>query len=285
MADNAGLLAGALIGAGALYYLTKKAEAPTPPPGVSGQVIAISPSETNLVPGDTFNINVTVKNTSATAQTLRVGLSIGKEYVVWYDQGYFADTHGDYYIVSLAPNETRTITRTMTTPNDGNITDIVATLRTADLSLLDGMISRGVLLVTPEVEPEPPAGDILQVTPYKRNYSAGEEIGIDITIKNPTNMPVTYKVGLSIGKENICWYDAGYFTDGKGDYATVNVDANSVTVVTRKMLMPADAQVQDIWVRMISEDLQTQYDEMLKINVLEVTALAYGAGIEEYVFY
>jgi len=282
MADNAALLAGALIGAGALYYLTKKAEAPAPPPDVSGQVIAIAPSKTNLVPGDTFNINVTVKNTSATAQTLRVGLSIGKENVCWYDQGYFADTHGDYYIVSLAPNETKTITRTMTTPNDGRITDIYASLKTAELAILDEMKTTGVLLVTQDI---PPAGDILQVTPYKREYAAGEEVGIDITLKNPTNTAVTYKVGLSIGKENICWYDSGYFTDGKGDYATVNVDANSVTVVTRKMLMPADAQVQDIWVRLLSEDLREQYDEMVKINVLEVTALAYGADIEQYEFY
>ena len=285
MADNAGLLAGALIGAGALYYLTKKAEAPQPPPGVSGEIIAITPSKTDLVPGDTFNINVTVKNTSATAQTLRVGVSIGKEYVVWYDQGYYTDPHGDYYIVTLAPNETKTLTRSMNVPDDGRITDIYASFRTADLAVLDELITHGVLLVTPEVSPDEPAGDILQVTPYKREYASGEEIGIDITIRNPTNTARIYNVGLSIGKQNVCWYDAGYFTDGKGDYATVSVDANSVTVVTRKMLMPADVQVQDIWVRMLSEDLQTQYDEMLKINVLEVTALAYGADIEEYVFY
>lgn len=285
MADDVKLLAGALIGAGALYYLTKKAAAPpTPPvpPGVTGKIISITPSETYLMADDVVQIAVTVQNTSATAQTFRVGVSIGRQNVVWYDKGHYVDGLGDYYIVALAPNEVKTVSRSMHVPSDARITDIYSTLRTADLAILDELLSADILTVTPVVEP---AGIIQQVTPYKRSYAPGEEIRIDITIKNTTSITGTFKVGVSIGRQDVVWYDAGYYTDGKGDYATVVVDANSTGVVIRKMQMPNDARVQDIWVRLLSTDLLTVHDEMIKINVLEVTAVAYGADIQEYEFH
>ena len=155
-------------------------------------------------PGDTISIGVNITNTGTESHTFNIGVSIGKDGIIWYDTGYYNDGYGDYRQATLAPGSSVTVTRSLTVPDDGRITDIWATVRDQDLNVLAQMKKTGVISVGPginilmvrvinnatgnpvqgfSVKFDPAEGAIVEgVTDSSGNFSASFPTGSDIIV-------------------------------------------------------------------------------------------------------
>lgn len=76
-----------------------------------------------------------------------------------------------------------------------------------------------------------------------------EELTVVANIKNTSNIPYTFKVGVSIGKTDVVWYDTTQYTDGLGDYVDIALAPGQTGAIQRTMRMPNDAAVTDVWIQ------------------------------------
>ncbi len=87
--------------------------------------------------GDTVYVGVRVRNTGTVSHTFKIGLSIGYGNT-WYQD--YNDGYGAYRDVTISPGTEQTVQRTLSVPNDPNITDVWASVKDQNLNTLDGEI-------------------------------------------------------------------------------------------------------------------------------------------------
>ena len=104
----------------------------------------------------------------------------------------------------------------------------------------------------------------------------GENCILTATITNCGNQPYTFKLGGSIGKGGVAWYDIGYYADGYGDYRDITIAANQTLSFTRTIQIPFDipfseAQlITDAWMTVKSQDLLIEYAQMVVTDAITV---------------
>ena len=132
--------------------------------------------------------------------------------------------------------------------------------------------TRGQLTAGTGAAPALPSAQIVSILPDPREVMAGDETTITVAVRNDSAAAQTYKVGVSIGySENKTspmpgeWHDVALYTDGLGDYAEITLDAGAAGTTSRKMKIPADERIEDVWVTVRSADL-TVLDEKLFVN-------------------
>ena len=207
--------------------------------------------------GDVLRIDVTLQERTGNSGTLKLTPYLGKDSESWWY------TYPDMD-VTLSAFETKAVTYLLYVPEDSDIKDILVMAYSPDfLTKFDELVHHDIITVVPEAPYTPPV-DILQVTPYKRDYVYGESMGLDITLENTQAYTNYLYVVIYVGNESTgSWW--------KYPDTYVVLSPGEVDVLTKHLAIPADSGVTDILVMTYDLDLIDKYDEMIKHGVLSVT--------------
>jgi len=221
------------------------------------QILYIGVDKSLVGYGDVLRIDVSLQERAGNSGTLKLTPYLGKDSESWWY------TYGDM-AVTLSAYETKAISYYLYVPEDSDIKDILVMAYSPDfLTKFDELVHHNIITVVPEVTYVPPV-DILQVTPYKRDYVYGESMGLDITLENTQSNTNYLYVVIYIGNESAdTWWKYP-------DYYEI-LSPGEVRVLTKHLTIPEDSGVTDILVMTYDLDLIDKYDEMIKKGVLSVT--------------
>jgi len=103
----------------------------------------------------------------------------------------------------------------------------------------------------------------IQVEP--KIYGYGDQIVVRVGMRNNSNEGHNYKLGVSIGKDGIKWFDVGHYIDGFGDFRTFTFQPFEEFRGTRTLRIPNTQE---------SRDLPTDWDVFVTIRDEQNNVLA-----------